>query len=306
MIRAYTYKAAEVGLTSPWPSGTLRFEGHEEIEDPSRADVFIFPAPLMTVQDPKTLRALPYMNGNEARHVFFDVSDYDQVYNMKCLFIRCNLKKFMRVADPNSIPWAWPVEDLGSIAAHPETGWKYDLSFIGWNSCEVRTLSIQSCQKEPGLRSHIHSYHEFYGYIERDRPADAKERRKLFLESVRDSKIMLAGRSIKGVFPYRFLEGLSAARMPLLFCDDYNLPWEREIDWARCALIYPESQAGNAGRIAREFIEKTSEREFRERTQYGREMWLRYLNRDKWPALMREAVEKKLTELGTAFGLGTA
>lgn len=302
MIRSYTYKASEAGVAS-WPSGTLRLEGHEDIEDPSRADVFIYPATLMTIRDPGRLRALRHMKGNETRHVFFDVSDYDQVYDMPCLFIRCNLKAFMRAADPNSIPWAWPVEDLRGIPGPPEGGWKYDLSFIGWESCQVRTLSIQSCQNEAGLRCHIRTYNEFHGYVERDRPIDAAGRRKQFLESVRDSRITLAGRSIKGVFPYRFFEGLSAARMPLLFCDDYNLPWEKEIDWAKCALLYPESQAQNAGRIAREFLEKTSETEFLERTRYGREMWLRYLNRDKWPALMREAVEKKLQELGLPFGI---
>lgn len=301
MIRAYTYKAAEVGLGA-WPPGTLRFEGHEEVQEPSRADIFIYPASLMTIRDPDRLRALPHMSGNERRHVFFDVSDYDQVYRMQCLFIRCNLKDFMRAADPNSLSWAWPVEDLGGIAGPPEGGWKYDVSFIGWESCGVRTQSIQSCQNERGLRCDIRTYHEFYGYVERDRPSDAAGRRKQFLESVRNSKITLAGRSIKGVFPYRFFEGLSAARMPLLFCDGYNLPWEREIDWAKCALIYPESQACNAGRIVKEFLEKTSESEFLERTKYGREAWLRYLNRDKWPALMREAVEKKLTELGIVFG----
>ena len=301
MIRAYTYKPEEAGL-SGWPPGTLRLEGHEEVSEPSRADVFIYPATLMTIRDPDRLRALPHMSGRERRHVFFDVSDYDQVYRMECLFIRCNLKAFMRAADPNSIPWAWPVEDLGGLAGAPPGGWKYDVSFIGWESCGVRTQSIQSCQNEAGLKCHIRTYHEFYGYVERDRPSDARTRRAQFLESVRDSKIALSGRSIQGVFPYRFFEALSAARMPLLFCDGYNLPWEREIDWQKCALLYPESEAPNAGRIAREFLAKTSETEFVERTKYGREAWLRYLNRDKWPALMREAVEKKLTELGMTFG----
>jgi hypothetical protein len=303
MIRAYTYKPGEAGV-SAWPPGTLRLEGHEEVDDPARADVFLYPATLMTVREPERLRALPHMAAAERRHVFFDVSDYDQVYRMQCLFIRCNLKAFMRQADPNSIPWAWPVEDLGGVPGPPDGGWKYDVSFIGWESCQVRTLSIRSCEAEAGLKCHIRTYHEFYGYVERDRPGDAAERRKQFLSSIRDSKIVLAGRSIKGVFPYRFFEGLSAARMPLLFCDEYNLPWEREIDWPKCALLYPESEAQNAGRIAKSFLAKTSEAEFLERTRYGREMWLRYLNRDKWPALMREAVEKKLSELAIPFGAG--
>lgn len=299
MLRAYTYTPQEAGQPSGWGAGGfLRLEGVEDVTDPEAADLFVFPDALHRWKDPRPIRALPYMKGHEEQHLFFDISDEKHVYGLSSIFFRSSLTLEMRRTDPNSLAWPWPVDDLASQVPAPAEGWKYAVSFHGWINYEPRRYSIASVERTFGAAFDRRLYTEFYGHVYQKRPADARERRALFLESLRLSKVVLAPRSVVANYPYRFIEALSAGRIPALVCDGCVLPWEGDIDWAKCALLLSESEAAEAGPIIRRFLEKTTEEEYLERARYGRAMWERYLAPARWPALMREAAEMKLRAIG--------
>ena len=162
MLKAYTYKPEHFGMKE-FPSGVLRLENTEKTEDPNLADVFIIPPSLMHLKEANQtpgcvnnsarhfFEKLPYFQGREERHVAFDVSDFDQVYNSKAILIRCNVKPHMRAADPNTISWAWPVENYSECIALPEGGFKYDISFHAWISTETPPPSRFSFSKNNSL-----------------------------------------------------------------------------------------------------------------------------------------------------------
>lgn len=310
-MKVYYYEAKECGMPS-WPSGTLRLEGLEVEKDPLKADLFVSPGALFHFQNPNDIQnRFQYHREFPERHVFFDVSDFYTPYKTKALLIRCNLHRCvhspgstclrhddMLAPAPNSIPWAWPVEDFGDIAGAPPGGYQHDVSFIGWISHPTRDLSTLSCLGNPRLTNDIKRYNEFYGYIERDRPEDAKVRKLQYKESLRYARLSLCGESINGVFPYRFFEAMSAGRVPVLFCSGHMLPWAKQIPYDDFCFRFESSQANDAGVLCEEIIKKTPDQKLLEMGNLARAYWLEYLNSRDWPKLMTKAVLEKLSELG--------
>lgn len=294
-LKMYVYDAKEIGLSHFHP-GELRLEGFEKTKDPNQADVFVIPEALMYMQRRERLQAFPYMNGREERHVGFDVSDHEPVYSMKCMFIRCNTRPFMIAKDPNTISWAWPVEDFGDIAEPCE--FKHDVSFRGWISTETRKQTCESALATEGLSKDIYMSKEFYGYIERDDPERAKGLKKDYKDSLRYARVSICGESIPGVFPYRFFEAMSAGRVGALFGSDYVLPWKDEIPWDEVSIRFPREQASNAGPLLKQWISEHSDDQIREMGKRAREYWVKFLNSRDWPRTMGLAVMKKLKELG--------
>lgn len=303
-MKCYTYQVEKQELPGCHilPSGILRLDNTIPTDNPDEADIFNFPVALMyyhTDAQVQQIRQLKYLDkGRAKRHVFFDVSDHDQVYGLECMFIRCNTKPRMKTIDPNTISWAWPVAPLADLAPVPEGGFKYDVSFHGWNNYAPRKYSADSCMFQGSLKCDIKQHVEFHGYFERDNPPEARIREAGYKKSLQESRISLCGRSIEHVFPYRFFEAMSAGRIPALFCTDYTLPWENKIDYEKCCLLYKEEQAPQAGELIRNFLDKTPDSEIIERGKYGLEMWTQWLNRDRWATLMTTAVEEKLASLG--------
>mgnify|MGYP001585905296 CR=1 FL=1 len=298
-LKAFTYEPKHVGWLN-FSDESLRLPGTNKVDDPAQADIFIMPASLQHFRGPniELLKKLPYMANREERHVFFDCSDFDHVYNLKCMFIRCNLKKFMKDADTNSISWPWPVDDFNDIAVPPIEGFKYDVSFHGWNSRWERTASIASVIEHSNLKSDTAVYTDFYGYVHRDNRPEANRRMAAYKNSLWQSRISLCGCSIPGVFPYRFFEAMSASRIPLLICSDYNLPWQNKIDWDKCTIKIESTQAGSAAKIIRDYLDKVTDIELIERGKYGRDMFMEWLYREDWPSLMTRAVEERFTTMG--------
>lgn len=297
-MKQYVYSPQEVGMDC-WPSGELRLQGIEVTTDPKDADLFVCPGPLMLFQNPSDLERFPFMKGREERHVFFDCSDWDTIYTRKnCILIRCNLKRFMLEAHPNSIAWSWPVEDFSECVEVPTGGFKYDVSFQGWLSSKARINSVASCVNDTSLTPDIATYEDFCGYIYETQ--EGLRRRAEFRRSMRESRIALCPESIAGCLPYRFFEALSAGRVPLLVGSDYNLPFADEIPYddfiLRCSFL----DASKANLVAGKFIKSSSDDQIIEKGRTGRHYWEKFLNRDKWPELMSYAVQRKLGVLQAA------
>jgi hypothetical protein len=313
-MKIYIYKDHEVSQfpsfkERPWiPKG----EGVSETDNPKDADYIICPAALhkirskdMTLrvaQNPSEVETLKYWKEYESKHVFFDCSDWEvSLGGTSATLIRCNVRSFM-LTDKNTIPWFWPVDDLKDYMSIPEGGFKYDVSFQGWICSATRYRgswvpintrkdAIESCINCFGEKCYYKTFPNFYGDI----PKEEQDKRYIsFLKNQQETRIMLAPHNIPGVFPYRFYEAMSAARVPALFCTDYHLPFQNEIDWDKCTLRFDAEQAINAGKLIKDFLSKTSDEQLIEMGKYGREVWEKWLNRDKQPELTAYILKKKL------------
>lgn len=311
MLKAYTYLPEHFGMKE-FPSGTLRLANTEATEDPEKADVFIIPPSLMHLKNAGNpsdnarhfFEKLPYFHGREERHIAFDVSDFDHNYFSKAILIRCNVKPHMRKADPNTISWAWPVENFSECIEVPKDGFKYDVSFHAWISTETRRLSGLACEKNTYLKSDIATYKDFTGYIYYE--PEGIRRRGEFRRSMRESRIALCPESIPSVFPYRFFEAMSAGRIPLLVASEYELPFEDQIPYDSFILRCSRADAHQADVVAEQFLKKLrsdfgneqADIKIKQMGQLARDNWARLLNCQNWPFTMTHAVEAKLKELG--------
>lgn len=293
-MKQYIYKPEEIGLRQ-WPSGELRLDGIEVTTDPAQADLFVCPGPLQLFQRPEMLDKFPYMASREKQHVFFDVSDYETIYHKACIFIRCNTRSWYYKADPNTISWAWPVENYAECVDVPVNGFYFDVSFQGWLSSLARRTAVESCQRS-ALRFDLAGYKDFCGYIyDTD---EGRRRRAEFRRSMRESRVALCPESIPGVFPYRFFEAMSAGRVPLLVCTNHVLPFMDKIPYKDFCLFLESDNAKESAAVIDKFVHNTPDVEIAAMGRMAREYFLKYLNRDDWPRTMAAAVIEKVKLLG--------
>lgn len=295
-MKAYTYTARQIGIKE-LPPGTLRLAGWEATENLKEADVFIVPCDLRNV-DNKHLEALPYLKGNERRHVMFAISEQPERYlGIPAIIFRADANKGVMAHDPTTIPWPWPVEDWKKYVPLPDDGFKYDVCFVGWNSTPLTEQVCKAVQLQGNLKTLIQLNEEFYGTWETNKDTEKTEYyRTLFLNTMQKARLSLCARSIaSGVVRYRFYEALSMGRIPVHFNDNGVLPFADRIDWNECSINIPEKDAGHTGEILRGWLDVHSDADIIARGLYGRAMWERWLNGKHWDRLFAECVEERLT-----------
>lgn len=292
-MKQYRYKPEQAGLAQ-WPSGELRLTC-ETTENPQEADVFVYPGGLHGVSAEQITR-LPYFKGNEARHVFFHVSDEETQYHQPSIFLRCNLRPWNLVSDPNSVAMAWPVEDYSECIEPPTGGFKYDVSFQGWLSTPTRNDSTNACKNDHRVKSDIAQYSDFTGYLKPDNP-EYHRRRAEFRRSMKESRIALCPESIPGVFPYRFFEAMSAGRVALLVGSDFVFPFADLIDYSSFTIFCPRNDAEFVNTFVLRAIDKWSDKDFIELGKLARFAWESLLDCRAWPTLHTYAVERQLAKI---------
>lgn len=297
-MKQYIYSPQEA-RRSEWSPGTLRLEGFDVTTDPKQADIFVYPGALHEITSGAELERLPYFRGNEEKHAFFHCADHEVLYGKPCLFIRCNTRTWYYQQDPNTIAWPWPVEDFAECVDLPAGGFQYDVSFQGWYSTKTREDAAESCRKARFLKSDIAGYTDFCGYIYHE--AEGVRRRKEFRRSMKESRVALCGESIPGVLPYRFLEAMSAGRVPFLISSDYVLPFADEIPYDSFILKARREDAPNAAYIVRDFLARHKDDELIRMGQMAREYWLKYLNPADNPRTMAYTVRKQFNKSGAAL-----
>jgi hypothetical protein len=292
MTRQYIYKPSDAGLDR-WPEGELRFPSIDVTEDPAQADLFTVPGPLTPLFPTREdLYRLPHFRGREDKHTLFDCSDNEPLYDLPCLFIRCNTRSWYLTRDENTISWPWPVEDFADCMPVLDGGFTYDVSFHGWiTSHDSRKLSYESVQRSE-LRVDLAGYLDFYGYIEKT--AEGMRRRAEYRRSLQESRLALCPESIAGVFPYRFFEAMSAARMPVLVGEEFVFPFVAEINYQDFMIHIARADASKVGAILTEYLRTHPDDELIERGKLARKAYETWLHRDRWPELLSYAVQKKL------------
>jgi hypothetical protein len=301
-MKIYVYQDHEVSQFPPFRERPWMPKGDnvELVQSPEEADFIVCPRNLHTIRSGDMslrvrsdltagIETLPHFARHEGKHVFFDCQDFENGYNgTSAIIIRCNLRPWM-LRDKRSVSWFWPVDDLEECADIPPGGFKYDVGFHGWISTSTRADSVRSCAAAFGGRFGHCSYPNFFGHLPEP---EMNRRRALFLQNLKESKAQLCPQSIPGVFPYRFYEAMSAQRLPILFGSDYILPFQKEIDWDKCTVRFPADRAKDAGSLIGRFLAGTSDARIAEMSRYGREMWKKWLNRDRQPELVAYRLEQ--------------
>jgi len=290
------------------PDGRFRIHNTQEVNNPKEADVVIFPMPMRDSTPPLLdqhvfAKIVDDLGVDSRRVALFDCSDDtwtgEHTNKADAMFVRCNMRPWWMSRMPNGIPWFWPVENYEECVDVPEGGFKYDVSARMWLSTFERRSSCESLS-HAALKLDRETYGDFTGYIYHQ--PEGVRRRQEFRRSMKESRLTLCPLSIKCVFPYRFYESMSAGRVAVLICDGAQFPFANKIDYDKCMLRIPDEAAPSAGRIIRNFLDKTSDKELIERGLYARQIWETWLNRDNQEALFTIAIEEKLRQNGLYNG----
>ena len=270
----------------------------DEVLNPEIADIFWIPIDLGHVEAyhggvraiRECLPRLPFWNGNERRHVAYFCSDGAEPTAMPLIMFRQSFYKDR--PDENVIAWPYAVEDFGDLATISQDVFDalpYDVSFVGSKaSSKSRIESFESVKRSTKLRSFLDDSKLHWGSIEHSELG--KQRKAIFRQSLRDSRMVLAARG-GGLSCYRFFEAMSAGRVPVLFADDWELPHQDIVDWERCIIKIEEQDAKNAGDILEEW---STVRCLYEMGQEARYVWKSFLEPEVWPQMMELCVRKKL------------
>lgn len=297
-MKQYRYTAAELGLDK-LPPGELRLTGFEVTTDPTQADVFVIPPDIRHVSN-ETILGLPYLAGAADRHVCFCISDRPKrCLGLPLISFRADCNKGIMRGDPSTISWPWPVNpqrDIDPWIPLPETGFCYDVTFVGWNSTALTAKSCAAVKESPYLKSFIELNSTFYGTWESANDVEKiTHYRRLMLARMNESRLSLCARSIaEGVVRYRFYEALAMGRVPVHLNDNAWLPFQSKIDWDKCSLNVPENRVDQLGTILRNWLDRHSDAEIIERGKYGREMWETWLDGAKWDSTFAYCVTERL------------
>lgn len=310
--KVYYYKTKEVGVSWPGhdvksrternrpPRFRTRLPGFEATNDPNKADVFFLRQRRCWLTE-EEIRDLPYLKGNEKRHIFWDLgSDSDpNCYRVfpdipSIYFNACTTKDLLEKG-PHMIAWPWPVEDFGDYASVPESGFRYDVVFQGQAPNELNRVTLRSVEKNPKLESYIKPVEQFWPYIRQFDPERAESLRSSYLHTMRVGRLHLCPTSVpKGIIRYRLYEGMSMARVGVLLGDGCVLPHEDKIHWADCIIRIREEDAQYTGDILMEWLSGPAHRDIIEMGRYARRMWKRWCKRENWENVFEAIVRERL------------
>lgn len=295
MTTVFYYPPSVIGL-SEYALGYFKFDASiiAPTDDPFTADCFVLPTDIRHVTDAQILR-LPYLKGNERRHVFFSLSEFpDRALPVNALAFRTDHNdRLRRMGNSNARAWGWASEDLARYVKLPDGGFQFDVHAQMWASTPMTDEAVESC-KRAGLTVHDQRNDFFYGHLETAKDPRLADLRLTFLETMAASKLVLVPRSRPCVNRYRFFEALSMARIPVLFCDDCLLPSNDKIDYSKCAIWLPEREVTKTGEILKEWLETHTEKEIVGMGLYGRVAWERWLAPARWETIWSELVIEHL------------
>ena len=291
------YVCTEEDIGFPFEGG-LRFDTLNATT-PEEADCIIVPPSLNEIRHVRNtkLTDLRYAAEYPDKHVFYDVSDVNDTIPefRNAFFLRPFVHQKMMADHPRTRVIPWPARSLGELSPVPEDGFRWDVSFVGWNSGPLRSQSAESCRQVFGDRAEICLNATFFPYHD----APTQERLKVrFRDAMHYSPIVLAAPSISGTThpwlccaPYRFYEAMSAGRVPVFIGDVPFLPFEDRIDWKRHYIFVPKERLAETGSIIKSWMKENDP------VAIGRKnlrVWNEWLNPDDWPRTHRIMVEEML------------
>lgn len=295
-LRAFYYEPKHIGI-SEFASGCLTLKGDTEaVTDPAIADVFILPIDLSHVSQ-EQLYALPYLRGNERRHVMFSICENpDRTVGIPAMIFRCdNNRHLLEAGETTTSTWPWGSQNY----YNPSIAFSYDVCFQGWQGMTDLVHRACASVQKTNLKSYIKINQEFFGFIEsRGETEKVEQLRKEYLDSMLASRLLLTPQSHPtGVVRYKFYEAMSAGRIPVLI-SDYAIPaLSEKIDYSRCSLRIAESDVDQTGYILTEWLMKHTDEEIIAMGQYGHQAWAEWLDDDLWEYNWTRLIQERLNSL---------
>lgn len=292
-MKAYYYTAYEAALKE-FPPGYFKLAGFETTRHPEEADCFVLPTDIRHVRD-DNFRCLPYLGGNEHKHVFFSLSEFPHrpIPIKGALGFRTDQSAYLMRENPRVLPWCWGVEDLERYVPIPNSGYDFDIHAQMWESSPMTTRAVASCEAA-GLRVHKQLNNFFYGTLETEQDKRLPELRRTFLETMQRSRLVLVPRSRPGVNRYRFFEAMSMGRVPVLIGDDVMLPFPNSQTWKRCVLRVPEAEVDELGTLIKKYLATMDHRQLRRSGLYGRKFWHHCFRNERWESVWGHSIANAL------------
>lgn len=296
-MNAFYYSPADIGLAEFAPGYFQLGARFPATDDPSRADCFVLPTDIRHVTDAQ-LRALPYLHGNERRHVFFSLSEFPKrALPFDALAFRTDMNCNLRSVNPSTRVWCWGVDDLKEYVPLPEGGFRYDVHAQLWASTPFTDAAVESCQ-QAGLNVHDQRNPFFYGTLETAKDERLAELRKTFLESMQASRFVLVPRSRPGINRYRFFEAMSCGRVPVLLCDECELPLADRINYDLFTVRIAEKDVSKCGERLRQILNRFSDGGLVDMGERARAAWVNWLAPAVWEARWGQLTQEHLEGLG--------
>jgi hypothetical protein len=307
MPEVYYYTDAEVGIDWPGPDidrpksyPEPRFVWYdwpdfETTTNPKQADVFVVRQRLIWLST-EQVYSLPYLSGNERRHVFFDLGSdgarecYRDWPNLPAIFFRGCCTREILHKNPTTIAWPWPVEDLAEQApSHKD--FKYDVVFQGQAPNDMARRAVAAIRNS-SLKCHIDVNRQFFAYMNDE---EKKQRQASYLETMRKGRLHLVPTSVPaGIVRYRLYEGMTLGLAGVHLCDGCVLPLSDRIDWDGCIIPIKEEYAGRTGEILTDWLMKHTDDDILDMGRYAREVWAHWLDRRRWGEVIGELVRERL------------
>jgi hypothetical protein len=316
--KVYFYTDAEVGTS--WPgedhdrhiSGDFpeprfklcEFPGFTRTDDPTRADVFVCCQRLAWLSD-EQIRGLPYLRGNERRHVFFGLGPdanrdcYRTWPDIPAIFIRATCNQDVLAANPTTVSWPWPHEtaDMVDYVRGPDDGFEYDVVFQGCANNDLGRRAVESVRRTK-LKTHIQVNPAWWPDM-KDRTEQARLRRT-YLETLSKARLHLVPTAVQldgrlmGQVRYRLYEGMYLGVVGVHLCDGCVLPFGDKIDWDSCVASVKEQHVDWLGEIVGDWLARHSDDEIRYMGQYARQAWARWIDRRRWAENVSLVVRERL------------
>jgi hypothetical protein len=322
MPKVYFYTDDEVGY--PWPGEDhdrhvtgdfpeprfqlCAFPGFEPTTDPTQADVFVCRQRIAWLSN-EQIRDLPYLRGNERRHVFFDLGPdanrdcYRTWPDIPAIYFRATCNKATLRDNPTTIAWPWPheIDDMLPYVRKDGQGYEWDVVFQGCANNDLGRRAAESARIILGLKGHIQVNRDWWPDM------NDKERqlalRHQYLHTLSRGRLHLIPTSVEldgrlmGVVRYRLYEGMFLGVVGVHLCDDCVLPLADKIDWPRCVVTIEEKYADHVGAILVEWLSRHSDEEIAEMGRYARQMWERWIDRRRWAENVAQIVRERLNGL---------
>ena len=310
-LYVYDFKPYSYGLLNPLVKAKCfqdpRFrEGHHLfriVSAPDVADFLVFPCDLNYFEhrESEVLPLLPYFDGRQHRHVFFDHRDTaDGDMFEPCVNFKVSLRRRDVSERRICIPYVEMVDNffLESQRARRRA---YEVCFIGERTPEREKLvsSLRKLCPSSFFELRDGCFHE--GLLEYDieralgrRAHDPVAARKRFIDTMRSSRFVLAPRGY-GLNSFRFFEALSLGVPPLLVSDDCALPWEDLIDYDQITIrITPNDWS--CGACVVDAMARVDEARYKEMKALGRPIFDAYLSARNYLFLIYRQLVRLLEE----------
>jgi len=264
-------------------------DGFDTVASPAEADFIVFPYKLdpiichrRTAFTRNYLEDLPYFAQYEHKHALFNFHDLGQPLCTRACIVTDDPARSNR-DDPFVHPYphfpmahvlrAAPDYDFGSI--------RFDVSFVGTISDEVRLTLLESVQREKRLRHYLNApkapdWDRSASYLHMADEGRKRALERLYVGVMRRSWATLCPRG-RGSSSYRFFETMCMGRLPVHMSDEYVLPLADRVDYKAFCLFVPEREAWRAGELVHRWLADKRADERQDMCRLARKAWEKHL-----------------------------